>query len=173
MMRLSDMKIICDGQEFPCHKFILSARSDVFRRMFTSSLKMNEKEESILDITDVSAETMKVFLQFIYKDKVEPEYIDQNLLFAVDKYNFKRLVNICVKYFENTINITNVMEITFVAYLINNDALLEKASKFIFQNHGKIKKPEEWDQIKKTHPNIATKVMDLVIFDNQPLSSQG
>ena len=120
---------------------------------------MNEKEESILDITDVSAETMKVFLQFIYKDKVEPEYIDQNLLFAVDKYNIKRLVNICVKYFENTINITNVMEITFVAYLINNDALLEKASKFIFQNHGKIKKPEEWDQIKKTHPNIATKVI--------------
>ena len=51
------------------------------------------------------------------------------------------------------------MEITFVAYLINNDALLEKASKFIFQNHGKIKKPEEWDQIKKTHPNIATKVI--------------
>ena len=49
---------------------------------------------------------------------------------------------------------------------------LEKASKFIFQNHGKIKKPEEWDQIKKTHPHIATKVMDLIVFDNEP-PSQG
>ena len=112
-----------------------------------------------MNIPDVSAETMKTFLQFIYKDKVEAEDIDQNLLIAADKYNIQRLVNICVNYFENTINITNVMEITFVAYLINNDTILEKASKFIFQNHGKIKKPEEWDQIKKTHPNIATKVI--------------
>ena len=50
------MKIVCDGQEFPCHKFILSARSDVFRTMFAfdSSLKMNGKEE-FLEIPDVSA----------------------------------------------------------------------------------------------------------------------
>ena len=169
---LSDMKIICDGQEFPCHKFILSARSDVFRTMFASPLKLNEKEESVLEIPDVSAETMKTFLQFIYKDDIEEEDIDQDLLIAADKYNIKRLVNICVNYFESIIDANNVMAITFVAYLINNDSLFEKASKFIFQNHGNIKKPEEWDQITKTHPNIATKVMNLVIFENQP-SSEG
>jgi len=169
---LSDMKIICDGQEFPCHKFILSARSDVFRTMFASPLKLNEKEESVLEIPDVSAETMKTFLQFIYKDYIKEEDIDQDLLIAADKYNIKRLVNICVKYFESIINANNVMAITFAAYLINNDSLFEKASKFIFQNHGNIKKPEEWDQITKTHPNIATKVMNLVIFENQP-SSEG
>ena len=165
---LSDLKIVCDGQEFPCHKLILSARSDVFRTMFASPLKMNEKEESVLEIPDVSAETMKTFLQFIYKDDIEGEDIDQDLLIAADKYNIKRLVNICVKYFESIIDANNVMAIAFVAYLINNDYLLEKASKFIFQNHGKIKKPEEWDHIKRSHPHIATKVMDLVIFENPP-----
>ena len=169
---LSDLKIVCDGQEFPCHKLILSARSDVFKAMFTSDLKFNKNDESTLEIPDISAETMKTFLQFIYKDDVEAEDIDQNLLIAADKYNIKRLVNICVNYFESILDANNVMEITFFAYLINNDTLLEKASKFIFQNHGKIKKPEEWDQIKKTHPHIATKVMDLIVFDNEP-PSQG
>ena len=44
---LSDMKIVCDGQEFPCHKFILSARSDVFRTMFASLLKLHEKKTNL------------------------------------------------------------------------------------------------------------------------------
>ena len=64
------------------------------------------------------------------------------------------------------------MTITLVAYLIDNEQLLQKASKFISNNVGAIKKPEQWDQIKKTHPHIATKVMDMIVFENQP-SSQG
>ena len=40
------------------------------------------------------------------------------------------------------------------------------------ENVGGIKKPEQWDQIKKTHPHIATKVMDMIVFENQP-SNQG
>ena len=81
-------------------------------------------------------------------------------------------MKICLQYFESILDANNVMEITFATYLINNEPLLEKASKFIFRNHWKIKKPEEWDQIKKTHPHIATKVMDLIVFDNEP-PSQG
>ena len=82
---LSDMKIVCDGTEFPCHKLILSARSDVFKAMFKSDLKFIKNEEYTLEILDISAETMKTFLQFIYKDDVEVEDIDQNLLIAADK----------------------------------------------------------------------------------------
>ena len=133
---LSDIKIICDGQEFPCHKLILSARSDVFKTMFASPLKMNEKEESILEIPDISAETMKTFLQFIYKDDIEADDIDQDLLIAADKYNIKRLVNICVNYFESIIDAENVMAITFTAYLINNDSLLEKTSAYCHKSNG-------------------------------------
>ena len=31
---MSDCRIICEDQIFPCHKFILSVRSDVFKTMF-------------------------------------------------------------------------------------------------------------------------------------------
>ena len=48
-------------------------------------LKFIKNEESTLEILDISAEAMKTFLQFIYKDDVEVEDIDQNLLIAADK----------------------------------------------------------------------------------------
>ena len=169
----SDTKIVCEGKEFPCHKFILSLRSSVFKTMFTSDLKINDdEEESTLKIEDISAETMSLFIEFLYTDEIQPEDIDPDLLIAADKYNVKRLVNICRKHLESIIDVKNVMTITLAAYLIDNEQLLQKASKFITENVGGIKKPEQWDQIKKTHPHIATKVMDMIVFENQP-SSQG
>ena len=38
---LSDCKIVCEEQSFPCHKFILSLRSDVFKTMF-QNMDLNE-----------------------------------------------------------------------------------------------------------------------------------
>ena len=31
--------------------------------------------------------------------------------------------------------------------------------------------PEQWDEIKKTHPQIATKVMDLIVFEQDEVPS--
>ena len=162
---LSDFIIKCDGKEFPTHKLILSARSDVFERMFSSALKINEKDEPILEIDDVSAEEMEIFLNFLYKDEIKDEDISCELLKLADKYNVKRLVSICLNHLKETIDIQNVVEITYTAFLTSKDELLQMASKFIFENRGSIKKGDVWNQIKKTHPEIAIKIMDLIVFD--------
>ena len=163
---LSDIKIVCDNVEFPCHKLILSSRSEVFKTMF--NLK-NSKEnlEGIIQIDDVSAETMRTFLKFLYKDELKPEEIDCNLLIAAEKYDFKRLYNICSKYLERKIDANSVMETTVTAYLVDDKHLLQEASNFIFKNRGSIRRCQIWDQIKSKHPAIAAKVMDLMVFDNK------
>ena len=163
--QLSDFTIKCNGKEFPTHKFILSARSDVFERMFSSALKINEKDEPILDIDDISAEEMEIFLNFLYKDEIKVQDISCDILKLADKYNVKRLVNICLKHLKENIDIKNVVEITYTAFLTSKDELLQSASKFIFENRGSIKKCDVWNQIKKTHPEIAIKIMDLIVFD--------
>ena len=38
---ISDCRIICEDQVFPCHKFILSVRSNVFKTMF-QTMEMTE-----------------------------------------------------------------------------------------------------------------------------------
>ena len=62
--KTSDIKIIRDGIEFPCHKFILSLRSEVFQAMF--SIDSQEQQENIIKISDISSQTMKSFLKFMY-----------------------------------------------------------------------------------------------------------
>ena len=161
----SDLKIKCGEKVFPCHKFILGTRSDVFKTMFSSDLNVSMTEDNVLEIIDVSAETMNLFLKFLYTDDISPKEISCDLLIVADKYNFKRLTNICLKYLENNIETNNVMEITATAYLLDNDQLLQRASAFIFDHRGSIKQTEKWDQIKVMHPGIATKVMDLIVFD--------
>ena len=158
----SDIKIICDGEEFPSHQFMLSLRSDVFRAMF--SIDSKEKQEKIIQINDIPAPTMKSFLKFVYTDSLEGEEINCDLLKAADKYNFRRLVDICQKHLLKIMSTENVMEILVTSYLLNYEALLKEVSKFIFNNRGSVWKGEQWDDIKKKHPGMATKVMDLMIF---------
>ena len=168
---LSDMKIMCDNVEFPCHKVILSSRSEVFKTMFNVK-ESKENQEGFIKIDDVSAETMRTFLKFLYKDELKPEEIDCNLMIAAEKYDFKRLYNICSKYLEKKIDANSVMETTVTAYLVDDKHLLQKASNFIFKNRGSIRRCQIWDQIKSKHPGIAAKVMDLMVFDTEKESSE-
>ena len=166
----SDVTIICDEEKFPCHKTILSARSDVFKVMF-SMPDSKEQQHGVVKIDDVSAKTMKTFLKFMYTDDLEEEEIDCNLLIAADKYDFKRLFNICLKPIEQDMCCANVMEITVAAYLVEHRCknLLKKASDFIFEygRVGLIEKCPYWDQIYSKYPAIAAKVMNLVLFGEE------
>ena len=115
-------------------------------------------------VDDISPETMKLLLTFIYKDVISKENIDSDLLIAAEKYNIKRLFDIATNHLLISINADNVMEILVTAYLVNYDPLLQAASAFIFKNRP-IKKDAAWDKIKTTYPEIATKILDLVVFD--------
>ena len=117
-------------------------------------------------VDDISPDTMKLLLTFIYKDVISKENIDPDLLIAAEKYNIKRLFDIATNHLLNSINADNVMEILVTAYLVNYDPLLQAASAFIFKNRP-IKKDAAWDKIKTTYPEIATKILDLVVFDTK------
>ena len=69
----SDISILCvanDMQEIPCHKLILSSRSDVFKAMFKQT-EMREIKDGILKIEDISAITMTNFLKYMYTDSLD------------------------------------------------------------------------------------------------------
>ena len=89
---------------------------------------------------------------------------DANLLIVADKYNVTGLKSMCLRYLQENLNVNNVLEITVTAYLLDNTKLLQMSSNFLVDNLGLIQKCEYWDQIQKKHPNIALKVMDMIIF---------
>ena len=76
----------------------MSARSDVFETMYMLLTKESREElEGILKIEDISAHTMRTFLNLMYKDALKNEDIDSNLLLAAEKYNGKRLIDVCLR----------------------------------------------------------------------------
>ena len=59
---LADITFTCDGEEFPAHRNILGARSDVFSAMFQHN-GTQEAGTNQVDIQDTDAKTVKKFLQ--------------------------------------------------------------------------------------------------------------
>merc|ERR1712088_390389 len=66
-----------NNQEVPCHRFILAARSPVFKRLFASQAATGELlRESI----DSSTEALKAMVKYLYTDTLENADINEDLM---------------------------------------------------------------------------------------------
>ena len=76
----SDVKIICNGKTFPCHKVILSNQSEVFKSMLSNGCgSMIEASTGEIKIKDISADVMESLLCFLYFDHENLNMIDSRL----------------------------------------------------------------------------------------------
>ena len=65
----SDVKILCNGKTFPCHKVILSNQSEVFKSMLSNGCgSMIEASTGEIKIKDIPADVMESLLYFLYFD---------------------------------------------------------------------------------------------------------
>ena len=67
-MQFSDVNLNIRGREFPAHKNILAARSEVFAAMFQHPTK--EKLSNQIEIEDIEPEVFQELLRFIYTGRV-------------------------------------------------------------------------------------------------------
>ncbi|XP_047083775.1 BTB/POZ and MATH domain-containing protein 2-like [Lolium rigidum] len=96
----SDVTFEVGGQMFPAHRYILAARSSVFRAELLGPMKENTATH--IQISDMEARVFRALLHFIYADSL-PEMDEndtaaamaQHLLVAADRYNMERLRLIC------------------------------------------------------------------------------
>mmetsp|Transcript_8794 Transcript_8794/g.11557 ORF Transcript_8794/g.11557 Transcript_8794/m.11557 type:complete len:361 (+) Transcript_8794:734-1816(+) len=123
--RFSDVIINCNGETFYAHKNVLSARSDVFKAMF--SLNMTEARDNAVEITDTDSCTLKSFLDFMYFGGTEGlETGALSLLAIANKYNVSDLKGKCEDFLSKKITHANAAK-----YLIEGSK--HEAQK-LFQN---------------------------------------
>jgi len=67
---LVDIKILCNGKTFDCHKIVLSCQSEVFKTMIKNK-SLIEKELGVMEIveTDISSDNMEQLLYYLYHEK--------------------------------------------------------------------------------------------------------
>lgn len=106
----SDIIINASDGSTGAHRAILAARSPVFRSMFSHDLK--EKELSTIDICDMSIDACHAFLNYIYGNIGQEEFMNHRLalLRAADKYDISDLKDVCHESLLEDIDTTNVLD---------------------------------------------------------------
>ncbi|KAI6204360.1 hypothetical protein M3Y94_00665200 [Aphelenchoides besseyi] len=91
-INFSDIKIEVENRTFYVSKAIVSAKSSVFRSMFSNS--MDEQKTEIVKINDFKAPIIETLLNFIYTDEVNNlNEIASDLLPVAKHYKVKSLVS--------------------------------------------------------------------------------
>src|SRR5699024_5792060 len=85
--RLSDVVLLVGGKEYPAHKAILGAQSEVFAAMFEHDTL--ERNQGRVEIPDIDSDFFEELLHFIYTGKANlHEYVASPLLSAADKVTY-------------------------------------------------------------------------------------
>ncbi|CAM0911930.1 unnamed protein product [Alopecurus aequalis] len=113
----TDVSFIIDGETFPAHRWVLAARSPVFRAELFGS--MTEATMQFITLHEIAPATFRIMLRFMYTDVLpgedelgdSPPEIYRDLLAAADRYALDRLKLMCAqKLLENvTVDIVATM----------------------------------------------------------------
>ena len=154
----TDINFKCEDKAFPCHKNILSARSDVFQAMFKSE-NFTENITNEIVIKDCKSEVLANLLEFIYTDKLEADlYNSLDLMMLADKYNVKKLRKKSEVAIARSINCSNAVELLCTATNMEAPLLLKSAAKFIDSNRQATVGSDDWETMVKTN----SRAMDAI-----------
>ena len=160
--KYTDVTIVCQDREFPCHKAILTGRSSVFEAMFSHNFK--EAEENKVDVVDINADTFEEMLIFMYSGKVENlKKNAANLMMAGEKYYLQDLKQMAEESLSLNLGVDNVLDLLVTAYLHNATNLRTLAMEFIGENAKKVSAQKEWREKMLMYPQMMADVMDVII----------
>ncbi|GBN03061.1 TD and POZ domain-containing protein 1 [Araneus ventricosus] len=157
----SDIQLRTRSKTYPSHKCILSARSPVFKAMFSNDMK--EKINDSVDIPDLNDDTVFRMLQYIYSAEVEElEWRSAIQLYeAADKYEILTLRDECSSYLKNNLCRNKACEALVLADLHQDEGLKSFVQDFIVRQGKDIVFSKEWDQLMETDPRLAAETMRL------------
>ncbi|KAK8579044.1 hypothetical protein V6N13_142279 [Hibiscus sabdariffa] len=106
----TDILINVSDGSIGAHRAVLASRSPVFQSMFSHNLQ--EKELSIINISDMTIEVCQAFLRYIYGNIKHEEFRTHRLalLQAADKYDILDLKEACHESLMEDIDTKNVLE---------------------------------------------------------------
>ncbi|XP_054153866.1 uncharacterized protein LOC128952486 [Oppia nitens] len=133
----SDVQFLIDGQSFPAHKLLMSAKSDVFRSMFSG--QWQESVDNKVEIRDTTPDAFKVMMVFIYTERLvfsndnDLDHI-RDVLKLGDRYQLKRLIKTVEQSNKPYITVRNIQLIGRLAFDYKLDELIGRLKRFIDNN---------------------------------------
>ena len=154
---------ICDRQ-FPAHKLILAARSEVFDAMFKQPMK--EQSTNKIKMEDIEPEVFKELLRFIYTGRISTatmETMATGLFVAADKYLLEELKMKCEKYLVLHMSPDNCVVLLLHGNLLNPAEPLKEAAKFLRRFPNEVTATARWEKMKQEDPVLLCEIHQFVL----------
>ncbi|GBN61466.1 TD and POZ domain-containing protein 5 [Araneus ventricosus] len=156
-----DTKLRTDTETFPAHRNVLSARSPVFKKMFTTDMK--EKAGECINVPDMSSDTVRRMLKFLYTDCTGDLEMQsaKDLYIASDKYDIASLKQHCSSFMKKNLCPANVCEVLVLADMHQDKDLESAAQEYVLTNDEEVFYSDEWKLFMKNYGCLAAQVMYL------------
>jgi len=170
----ADMVLVSsEGQEIPCHKFVLAVRSPVFKSMFQKV--PNENRE----VTTASADSIRALMKYLYTDNLKNEDITEDLMALAEKYELLQLREKCLPLLIKKINVENCLKMYVYGQLHNYEPLKYAAFQILDQNWEKYEQSTDLIEMMESHPQSVMEIMNrfyrkksgfMVVAQNEDLN---
>ena len=162
-MQMSDVIFNFGDRQFPAHKLILAARSEVFAAMFQDPAKENSTNQ--ITIEDVEPEVFHELLRFVYTGRVSLEKMESlaaGLFIAADKYLLDDLKLECEIYLLHNMSPDNCAVLLLHGELTNPTEHLNEAAKFFRHYPSQVMATDGWKRMKKENPASLFNILEFV-----------
>ena len=158
---MSDVTVVCEGERFPAHKLVLSARSEVFAAMFSHKGTLEDQNQEVL-IEDSDKLTMAHFLTFLYnatlpKDLPFKGYAE--LLKAADKYQVPSLLEACAMKLRKNLGTDNVAQGAILGSIYRIPKLKNDAIKGIIASEATLNSMEGYQELRR-YPDLLIEIIN-------------
>ncbi|KAF8722878.1 hypothetical protein HU200_022014 [Digitaria exilis] len=133
----ADVTFKVAGEIFRAHRYILAARSPVFKVELLGAMKESTATGDCIQIDDMLVQLFKALLHFVYNDSLpemevqEEAVMAQHLLEAADRYDMQRLKLICEDKLCNHLEVSTVATTLALAEQHNCQGLKEACIEFL------------------------------------------
>jgi speckle-type POZ protein len=158
-MQFSDVIFKVRGRDFPAHKSILSARSEVFAAMFQHPTKENLTNQ--IEIEDIEPDVFQELLRFIYTGRVQVDKLETmavGLFIAADKYLLDQLKLRCQNHLLHHMSPENCVVLLTTGDLQNPTELLKEAAKFFRRLPSQVMATERWAKMEEENPRLLCQI---------------
>jgi len=167
-----------NNQEVPCHRFILAARSPVFKRLFTSQAATDKSAvnpgppsdangseglkqgEPCRESIDSSTEALKAMVKYLYTDTLENTDINEDLMNLADKYELTQMKELCLPFFVKKVRGDNCLKAYIYGHLHNYEPLKAAAFQAMDENWSRYESSTDITEMMKTHPNAVLEILN-------------
>lgn len=166
----TDVTLQCaeSGQEFHCHKAVLSARSSYFKVMFTAD--MREKSTSVIKLTGIDGSVLGALLNYVYTAQVcINERNVQSLLEAADLLQFSSVKQACEEFLIRLLDVDNCLGMHAFAQLHLCPGLEREARRVMLNNFTELIEQEEFLELDREKVRCVLAAQYLSVLKDEVL----